>query len=92
MAGEGVAGTATATSPGRRSGFEDAPLLDDCGDVTYYLHKNVDLGTNIHTGAFNGSRLRGFQTARRQHPIEVWQRGFNTDPELYPPSTIAPTT
>nr|WP_231988518.1 adenylate/guanylate cyclase domain-containing protein [Mycobacterium sp. 1274761.0] len=39
--------------------FEDALLLDTAGNVVYSAYKGVDLGTNILTGPYRGSSLRG---------------------------------
>lgn len=37
--------------------FEDALLLDTRGNVVYSAYKGVDLGTNILTGPYKGSKL-----------------------------------
>jgi class 3 adenylate cyclase len=39
--------------------FQDLLLIDNRGNVVYTAFKNVDLGTNILTGPYNGSKLRG---------------------------------
>lgn len=40
-----------------RSKFGDALLLDTKGNVIYSAYKNVDLGTNVHTGPYRDSNL-----------------------------------
>jgi class 3 adenylate cyclase len=42
-----------------RFAFEDLLLLDTRGNVVYTAFKDVDLGTNILTGPYSGSKLRG---------------------------------
>jgi len=41
-----------------RFAFEDLLLLDTRGNVVYTAFKDVDLGTNILTGPYSGSKLR----------------------------------
>jgi class 3 adenylate cyclase len=41
-----------------RFAFEDVLLLDTRGNVVYTAFKDVDLGTNILTGPYTGSKLR----------------------------------
>lgn len=72
-----------------RFGFEDALLLDDRGDVVYSVYKNVDLGTNILTGPYNGSKLRDAYTQAMSSNRA--DQVVYTDFEFYQPSTMAPT-
>lgn len=72
-----------------RFDFEDALLLDARGNVVYSVYKNVDLGTNILTGPYNGSKLRDAYTqamSSNQQDAVV-----TTDFEFYQPATMAPT-
>lgn len=69
--------------------FEDALLLDTRGNVVYCADKNVDLGTNILTGPYRGSNLRGaYEKALSSNSADYV--GF-TDFELYQPAENAPT-
>jgi class 3 adenylate cyclase len=69
--------------------FEDALLIDDRGNIVYTAYKNIDLGSNILTGAFNGSKLRGaYQEAMSSNKTD---RVVLTDFEFYEPATAAPT-
>jgi hypothetical protein len=43
----------------QRFEFQDVLLLDTRGNVVYTAYKDVDLGTNILTGPYNTSLLRG---------------------------------
>lgn len=72
-----------------RFGFEDALLLDDRGNVVYSVYKNVDLGTNILTGPYNGSKLRDAYTQAMSSNRA--DQVVYTDFEFYQPSTMAPT-
>ncbi len=72
-----------------RFGFEDALLLDDRGNVVYSAYKNVDLGTNILTGPYSGSKLRDAYTDAMSSNKE--DRVSFTDFEFYQPATMAPT-
>ena len=72
-----------------RFGFEDALLLDGRGNVVYSVYKNVDLGTNILTGPYNGSELRDAYTQAMSSNRE--NQVIFTDFEFYQPSTMAPT-
>ena len=69
--------------------FEDALLLDDRGNVVFSAYKNVDLGTNILTGPYNGSKLRGAYTQAMSSNRE--DQVVFTDFEFYEPATMAPT-
>ena len=72
-----------------RFGFEDALLLDGRGNVVYSAYKNVDLGTNIVTGPYNGSKLReAYTQAMSSNRAD---RMIYTDFEFYQPATMAPT-
>ena len=72
-----------------RFAFEDALLIDDRGNVVYSTYKNQDLGTNIITGPYNGSKLRGaFQQAMSSNKAD---RVIFTDFEFYQPADMAPT-
>ena len=70
-------------------GFEDILLLDARGNVVYSVYKNVDLGTNILTGPFRGSKLR--EAYRQAMSSNEADRVSYTDFEFYQPSTMAPT-
>ncbi len=72
-----------------RFSFEDALLLDDRGNVVFSAYKNVDLGTNILTGPYNGSKLRDAYTQAMSSNRE--DRVVFTDFEFYQPATMAPT-
>lgn len=69
--------------------FEDALLLDTAGNVVYSAYKDVDLGTNILTGPYSGSKLRGaYQDALSSNALDYV--GF-TDFEVYQPAENVPT-
>jgi class 3 adenylate cyclase len=69
--------------------FEDALLLDPGGNVVYSAFKDVDLGTNILSGPYNGSKLRGaFEKAMTSNAVDYV--GF-TDFEIYQPAENGPT-
>ncbi|MGI9161607.1 MAG: adenylate/guanylate cyclase domain-containing protein [Mycobacterium sp.] len=69
--------------------FEDALLLDGRGNVVYSAYKNVDLGTNILEGPYNGSNLRGaYAKALSSNAVDYV--GL-TDFEFYQPSELQPT-
>ena len=72
-----------------RFAFEDALLLDDRGNVVYSTYKNVDLGTNILNGPYNGSKLRDayidVMSSNKEERVAI------TDFEFYQPATMAPT-
>jgi class 3 adenylate cyclase len=72
-----------------RFAFEDALLLDDRGNVVFSAYKNVDLGTNILTGPYNGSKLRDAYTQVMSSNRE--DQVVFTDFEFYEPATMAPT-
>lgn len=72
-----------------RFAFEDALLLDARGNVVYSTYKNQDLGTNILTGPYNGSKLRdAFIEAMSSNKAD---RTVLTDFEFYQPANMAPT-
>lgn len=72
-----------------RFGFVDALLIDGGGDVVYSSRKGVDLGTNILTGPFRESTLRGaFQQAMASNAVDSV---VVTDFERYQPAHDAPT-
>ena len=72
-----------------RFAFEDALLIDARGNVVYSVYKNTDLGTNILTGPYNGSKLHDafldVMSSNRQERVTI------TDFEFYQPATMAPT-
>lgn len=69
--------------------FEDALLLDTAGNVVYSAYKDVDLGTNILTGPYSGSKLRGaYEKALSSNALDYV--GF-TDFEIYQPAENVPT-
>lgn len=69
--------------------FEDALLLDNRGNVVYSAYKDVDLGTNILDGPYEGSKLRqAYQKAMSANELDYV--GF-TDFELYQPAEMQPT-
>lgn len=72
-----------------RFSFEDALLLDDRGNIVFSAYKNVDLGSNILTGPYNGSKLRDAYTQAMSSNRE--DRVVFTDFEFYQPATMAPT-
>lgn len=69
--------------------FEDAMLLDTQGNMVYTAYKDVDLGTNILTGPYSGSKLRGaYEKALSSNALDYV--GF-TDFEIYQPAENVPT-
>ncbi|MDP9165698.1 MAG: adenylate/guanylate cyclase domain-containing protein [Actinomycetota bacterium] len=69
--------------------FQDAMLLDTQGNMVYTAFKDVDLGTNILTGPYSGSKLRGaFEKALSSNALDYV--GF-TDFEIYQPAENVPT-
>lgn len=72
-----------------RFAFEDALLLDNRGNVVYSVYKNVDLGTNILNGPYNGSKLRDAYTEAMSSNKQ--ERVVMTDFEFYQPAAMAPT-
>ena len=72
-----------------RFAFEDALLIDSRGNVVYSTYKNTDLGTNILTGPYNGSKLRdAYLEAMSSNKAD---RVAITDFEFYQPANMAPT-
>ena len=72
-----------------RFAFEDALLIDSRGNVVYSAYKNTDLGTNILTGPYNGSKLRdAYLQAMSSNKAD---RVEFSDFEFYQPATMAPT-
>lgn len=72
-----------------RFAFEDALLIDTRGNVVYSAYKNTDLGTNILTGPYNGSKLRdAYLEAMSSNKAD---RVAITDFEFYQPANMAPT-
>lgn len=68
--------------------FEDAMLINGRGDIVYTAFKDVDLGTNILTGPYNGSKLHSaFQKAMSANEVEFVAM---TDFELYQPAEMQP--
>lgn len=72
-----------------RFDFPDALLLDLQGNVIYSVQRGVDLGTNILTGPYRESNLRGaYQKALASNDLDyVWI----TDFQFYQPHLDAPT-
>ncbi len=69
--------------------FQDALLIDAAGNVVYSAYKDVDLGTNIITGPYAGSKLQeGFAKAMSANAVDFV--GF-TDFEFYQPAENTPT-
>nr|WP_246224558.1 adenylate/guanylate cyclase domain-containing protein [Mycolicibacterium anyangense] len=69
--------------------FEDALLLDARGNVVYSAFKDVDLGTNILTGPYSGSKLQqAYTKAMASNAVDYV--GF-TDFEFYQPAEMSPT-
>lgn len=69
--------------------FQDALLLDNRGNVVYTAYKDVDLGTNILTGPYSGSKLRGaYEKALSANSVDYV--GI-TDFEIYQPAENQPT-
>lgn len=51
--------------------FEDALLLDTRGNVVYSAYKGVDLGTNVLTGPYRGSKLgEAYQQAVTSNTVD----------------------
>ena len=73
----------------QRFEFEDVLLLDTRGNVVYTAYKDVDLGTNILTGPYNTSLLRGaYEKALASNSDDYV--GI-TDFEIYQPAEGQPT-
>jgi class 3 adenylate cyclase len=73
----------------QRFEFEDVLLLDTRGNVVYTAYKDVDLGTNILTGPYNTSLLRGaYEKAMASNSDDYV--GI-TDFEIYQPAEGQPT-
>ncbi|WP_407559430.1 adenylate/guanylate cyclase domain-containing protein [Mycobacterium paraintracellulare] len=72
-----------------RFDYRDALLLDMQGNVVYSVMKGPDLGTNILTGPYRGSNLRGaYQKAVASNDVDfVWI----TDFQQYQPQLDTPT-
>lgn len=69
--------------------FQDVLLLDTRGNVVYSAYKDVDLGTNILTGPYNGSKLRtAYENALASNSDDYV--GI-TDFEIYQPAEGQPT-
>jgi class 3 adenylate cyclase len=69
--------------------FEDVLLLDTRGNVIYTAYKDVDLGTNILTGPYSGSKLRNaYEKALASNSDDYV--GI-TDFEIYQPAEGQPT-
>jgi class 3 adenylate cyclase len=69
--------------------FQDVLLLDTRGNVVYTAYKDVDLGTNILTGPYNESKLRGaYEKALASNSDDYV--GI-TDFEIYQPAEGQPT-
>ena len=69
--------------------FQDALLLDTRGNIIFCSDQNVDLGSNIVTGPYQGSNLRGaYERALAANSADYV--GF-TDFELYQPAGNQPT-
>jgi class 3 adenylate cyclase len=73
----------------QRFEFQDVLLLDTRGNVVYSAYKDVDLGTNILTGPYNASKLRGvYEKALASNSDDYV--GI-TDFEIYQPAEGQPT-
>jgi class 3 adenylate cyclase len=73
----------------QRFEFQDVLLLDTRGNVVYTAYKDVDLGTNILTGPYNTSLLRGaYEKALASNADDYV--GI-TDFEIYQPAEGQPT-
>lgn len=73
----------------QRFEFQDVLLLDTHGNVVYTAYKDVDLGTNILTGPYNTSLLRGaYEKALASNSDDYV--GI-TDFEIYQPAEGQPT-
>ena len=69
--------------------FQDALLIDAAGNVVFNAYKGVDLGTNIVTGPYSGSKLQAaFAKAMSSNAVDYV--GF-TDFEFYQPAENTPT-
>lgn len=69
--------------------FQDALLIDPSGNVVYSAYKGVDLGTNIITGPYAGSKLHpAYLKAMSANTVDYV--GF-TDFEFYQPAQMQPT-
>ncbi len=69
--------------------FQDAILLDNRGNMVYSAYKDVDLGTNILTGPYSGSKLRAaYEKAMSANSVDYV--GI-TDFEIYQPAENQPT-
>jgi class 3 adenylate cyclase len=69
--------------------FQDVLLLDTQGNVVYTAYKDVDLGTNILTGPYSGSLLRGaYDKAMASNSDDFVAM---TDFEIYQPAEGQPT-
>ena len=69
--------------------FEDAMLLDTRGNMVYTTYKDVDLGTNILTGPYSGSKLRdAYEKALSSNELDFVEF---TDFEIYQPAENQPT-
>jgi class 3 adenylate cyclase len=73
----------------QRFEFQDVLLLDTRGNVVYTAYKDVDLGTNIRTGPYSTSLLRGvYEKALASNSDDYV--GI-TDFEIYQPAEGQPT-
>jgi class 3 adenylate cyclase len=73
----------------QRFEFQDVLLLDTRGNVVYTAFKDVDLGTNILTGPYNTSLLRGaYEKALASNSHDYVGM---TDFEIYQPAEGQPT-
>ncbi|MBV8964940.1 MAG: adenylate/guanylate cyclase domain-containing protein, partial [Mycobacteriaceae bacterium] len=72
-----------------RFGFEDLLLLDTRGNVVYTAYKDVDLGTNVLTGPYSGSKLRDIYEKSLASNSDDYV-GI-TDFETYQPAEDQPT-
>lgn len=69
--------------------FQDAMLLDTRGNMVYTTFKDVDLGTNILTGPYSGSKLRdAYEKALSSNELDFVEF---TDFEIYQPAENEPT-
>jgi class 3 adenylate cyclase len=73
----------------QRFEFQDVLLLDTRGNVVYTAYKDVDLGTNILTGPYNTSLLRGAYDKALASNSDDYV-GI-TDFEIYQPAEGQPT-
>jgi class 3 adenylate cyclase len=73
----------------QRFEFQDVLLLDTRGNVVYTAFKDVDLGTNILTGPYNGSKLRDAYSKAMASNSDDYV-GV-TDLEFYQPAEGQPT-